>query len=58
MDAMKANWKFTVSMDFIHTNDLATQPLDPTTSRTEKTKCNFCFISTNRTTRKESNATA
>ena len=30
MDAMKANWKFTVSMDFINTHDLATQPIDPT----------------------------
>ncbi len=29
MNAMKANWKFTASTDFIRANDLATQPLDP-----------------------------
>ncbi len=29
-DAVKADWKFTAEVDFINTNDLGTQPLDPT----------------------------
>ena len=29
-NAIKADWKFTSSVDFINTNDLATQPIDPT----------------------------
>ncbi len=28
-DAVKGEWKFTASVDFINTGDLATQPLDP-----------------------------
>ena len=28
-DAVKADWKFTAAVDFINTNDLGTQPLDP-----------------------------
>ncbi len=30
MNAVKAEWKFTKSFDFINTADLATQPIDPT----------------------------
>jgi hypothetical protein len=30
MDAVRAHWKFNGTIDFIKTNDLATQPLDPT----------------------------
>ena len=29
-NAIKADWKFTSGVDFINTNDLATQPIDPT----------------------------
>ena len=48
--AIKADWKFTGSVDFINTNDLATQPLDPTKNylvkikRSDKEKHDAVFI--------------
>lgn len=48
--AIKADWKFTGSTDFINTNDLATQPLDPTKNylmkikRSDKEKHDAVFI--------------
>jgi hypothetical protein len=38
MAAVKGEWKFTKSFDFINTADLATQPLDPTKSYLMKVK--------------------
>jgi hypothetical protein len=38
MAAVKGEWKFTKSFDFINTADLATQPLDPTKSYLMKIK--------------------
>lgn len=49
-NAMKADWKFTSSVDFINTNDLATQPIDPTKNylvkitRVDKEKHEATFI--------------
>lgn len=48
--AIKGDWKFTASADFINTNDLATQPLDPTKNylmkikRSDKEKHDAMFI--------------
>jgi len=49
-NAIKADWKFTSSVDFINTNDLATQPLDPAKNylmkikRSDKEKHDAHFI--------------
>lgn len=49
-NAIKADWKFTSSVDFINTNDLATQPLDPMKiylmkiKRSDKEKHDAVFI--------------
>jgi hypothetical protein len=49
-NAIKADWKFTGSVDFINTNDLATQPLDATKNylmkikRSDKEKHEAIFI--------------
>ncbi len=49
-NAIKADWKSTPSVDFINTNDLATQPLDPTKNylmkikRSDKEKHDAHFI--------------
>ncbi len=48
--AIKADWKFTAEADFINTNDLATQPLDPAKNylmkirRSDKEKHDAYFI--------------
>jgi hypothetical protein len=48
--AIKADWKFTGSVNFINTNDLATQPVDPTKNylvkikRSDKEKHDAIFI--------------
>lgn len=48
--AIRGDWKFTASADFINTNDLATQPLDPTKNylmkikRSDKEKHDAMFI--------------